>query len=139
MKPVSFSLGLAALQPAAAKGVLALAVGETAVELQVTCSGGVASLRMLEGALEVEGGRKSLQADLVAREARITLGQLPAQLRDAVRQVRIFGPRNLGQQQLADEMDLRLEAMGSKSNSSHATLPAKPASSCRPTPRSRRR
>jgi hypothetical protein len=117
LKPVNFSLGLAALQPmaaaAASKGVLVLAIGESAVELQVSCAGGIASLRMLEGALEVEGGRKSLQADLVAREARITLGQLPAELRDAVRQVRIFGPRDLGQQ-LADEMDLRFEAMGLK-------------------------
>jgi hypothetical protein len=116
LKPVNFTLGLAALQPMAAapsKGVMALVIGESAVELQVTCAGGIASLRMLEGGLEVEGGRKALQPDLVAREARITLGQLPAELRDAVHLVRIFGPRDLGQQ-LADEIDLRFEAMGLK-------------------------
>ena len=49
--------------------------------------------------------------DLVAREARITLGQLPAELRDAVKRIRIFGPRELAQQ-LADEMELRFEPMG---------------------------
>jgi len=116
LKPVSFSLGLTALQPASAassQGTLALVVGETHVGLQITCGGGVAALRMLEGALELEGSRKVLQPDLVAREARITLGQLPAELRDSVRQVRVFGPRDLGQQ-LADEMELRLEAMGLK-------------------------
>src|SRR5262249_58788688 len=52
-------------------------------------------------------------ADLVAREARITLGQLPPDLRQTLRLVRIFGPRDLAQQ-LADELELRLEAMGVK-------------------------
>ena len=116
LRPVSFSLGLAALQPAESepgKGVLALAIGETHVGLQITSAGGVAALRTIEGALEMEGARRLLHADVVAREARITLGQLPAELRASVRQVRIFGPRDLGQQ-LADEMELRLESMGLK-------------------------
>ena len=47
----------------------------------------------------------------MARETRITLGQLPAELRDAVKHIRIFGPRELAQQ-LADEMELRFEPMG---------------------------
>jgi hypothetical protein len=114
LKPVSFALGLAALQPPAAEnshGVLALAVGESTVSLQITCGGGVAALRALEGAIENEGGRRTLHADLVARESRITLGQLPAELRDAVKRIRIFGPRELAQQ-LADEMELRFEPMG---------------------------
>src|SRR5207253_3966632 len=79
----------------------------------ITCGGGVVALRALEGALESEGGRKVLHADLVAREARITLGQLPAALRESVRRARIFGPRDLAQQ-LADEIELRLEPMGLK-------------------------
>lgn len=113
LKPVCFSLGLTALQPAGAKtpgGVLALAIGESQVGLQITC-GGVAALRALEGAIEDEAGRRTLHADLVAREARITLGQLPAELRNAVKRIRIFGPRELAQQ-LADEMELRFEPMG---------------------------
>jgi len=114
LKPVSFALGLAALQPPTeetSSGVLALAVGESQVSLQITCGGGVVALRGLEGAIEEEAGRRKLQADLVAREARITLGQLPAELRDAVKRIRIFGPRELAQQ-LADEMELRFEPMG---------------------------
>ena len=47
----------------------------------------------------------------MAREARITLGQLPAELRDTVKRIRIFGPRELAQP-LADEMELRFEPMG---------------------------
>ena len=116
LKPVSFSLGIVALQPAQTEtsdGVLALAIGDSHVGLQVTCGGGVAALRTIEGALEAEGGRRLLHAELVAREARITLGQLPAELRENVRRIRVFGPRDLSQQ-LADEMELRLEPMGLK-------------------------
>lgn len=114
LKPVSFSLGIAALQAPgadASKGVLALAIGETHVALQISCGGGVAALRALEGALELQGGQKVLHADVVAREARITLGQLPGGLRETVQRARIFGPPALAQQ-LADEMELRLEPMG---------------------------
>jgi hypothetical protein len=114
LKPVSFTLGLAALQPPSAEnsnGVLALAVGENTVSLQITCGGGVAALRALEGAIENPAGRPALLPDLVARESRITLGQLPAELRDAVKRIRIFGPRELARQ-LADEMELRFEPMG---------------------------
>ncbi|HYG33795.1 MAG TPA: hypothetical protein VEC99_03365, partial [Clostridia bacterium] len=116
LKPASFSLGITGLQhprTGSPKGTLALMIGETHVGLQITCGGGVAALRALEGALEVEGGRRSLRADVVARETRITLGQLPASLRESVERIRIFGPRDLAQQ-LADEMELRLESAGLK-------------------------
>ena len=115
LKPASFSPGLAALQgPAAATsdgGVLALGIGESQVGMQITCGGGVAALRALEGAVEDEGSRRMLHADFVAREVRITLAQLPDGLRESVRRIRIFGPRDLAQT-LADEMELRFEPMG---------------------------
>jgi hypothetical protein len=114
LKPVSFSLGLTALQPPDSEknnGVLALAIGETNVGLQISCNGGVAALRGFEGAVENEGSRRALQAGVIAREARITLGQLPAELRAAVRHIRIFGPPELARQ-LADEMELGFEPMG---------------------------
>lgn len=134
LKPVRFALGLAALQSPKPKvqspkselqnatlgighstldsdGVLALAIGESSVSLQITVGGGVAALRALEGAIENEGGRRVLQTALVARETRITLGQLPAELRDAVKRIRIFGPRELAQE-LADELELRFGPMG---------------------------
>jgi len=114
LKPVSFALGLAALQPPTtdnSNGVLALAIGENAVSLQITCGGGVAGLRALEGAVENPTGRPTLLPGLVARESRIMLGGLPAELRDAVKRIRIFGPRELARQ-LADEMELRFEPMG---------------------------
>jgi hypothetical protein len=111
LRPLSFGLGIMALQPATADsaGVLALAIGETSVSLQMTCGGGLAALRTVDGALAIEGGRRILNAGLVARETRITLGQLLPEVRENIRRVRVFGPRDLAQQ-LADELELRFEA-----------------------------
>lgn len=114
LRPVSFSLGITALQPARAgdnNGVLALVIGESHVGLQITCGGGVVALRALEGALENESGARVLHGDLIAREARITLAQLPADLRDSVKQIRIFGPRDQAQS-LAEEIRPRFEPSG---------------------------
>ena len=116
MKPVSFASPISALQfPGDEKsgGVLALAIGERNVSLQITAGGGVVALRSLEGAVEDEAGRRALHADVVARETRITLGQLPGGLRDAVKVIRVFGPRELAQP-LVDELELRFEPMGIK-------------------------
>ena len=110
LQPEFFSLGITALQPVDREAALALTIGESHVGLQVTCGGGVVALRALDGAVEAEGGRRTLRGDLVAREARITLGQLPEELRATVRQVRIFGPPELAQQ-LADEIQRRLAVM----------------------------
>jgi Tfp pilus assembly protein PilN len=71
-------------------------------------------LRVLEGAVENQGGRIQLKAESLAREARITLGQLPQAVRDPLKRMMIYGPPDVAQQ-LADELDLRLEALGFKS------------------------
>jgi hypothetical protein len=114
LKAISFSLDITALQApdvGSADGVLALAIGEDNIGLQITCGGGAGALRALEGALEVEGTRKLLHSDVVAREVRITLGQLPAEFRETVRGVRIFGPADLAGE-LANEIEAPLAAMG---------------------------
>lgn len=116
LRPVSFSLAISVLQVPksdTSSGVMALAIGESHVALQITAAGGVAALRALEGAMELEGSERVLRPDLVAREARITFGQLPPDLIDTIRSIRIFGPADRTQQ-LADEMELRLDVMGLK-------------------------
>ena len=116
LKPLSFSLGITALQPARAgdrDGVLTFVIGESQVGLQVTCGGGVAALRAIEGAMENESGARVLHSDVIAREARITLGQLPAELRDSVKTIRIFGSRDRSEP-LANEIRSRFESGGLK-------------------------
>lgn len=117
LKPLSFSLGITALQPAGeadSEGVLTLAIGEGQAGMQVSSGGGIVALRVLEGAVENQGGRIQLKAESLAREARITLGQLPQAVRDPLKRMMIYGPPDVAQQ-LADELDLRLEALGFKS------------------------
>jgi hypothetical protein len=114
LRPLSFSLGLPALQPASpqfSEGVLALAIGQSHVALQVTVGGGVVALRALEGAVEGQSGQPTLQVDLVAREVRITLGQLRSELRQDVRRLRVFGPPELARE-LAEELEARIELSG---------------------------
>jgi len=114
LRPVSFSLGIAALQRAGqqpAAGVLALTAGENSVSLQISCGGGVAVLRTVEGAFELEGGEKRLLVDQVARETRITLGQLPPNVRETVRQLRVFG-RSDAAEELAEQLAAREELLG---------------------------
>ena len=114
LKPVSFGLGLAALQFCGDKksdGVLALVIGESNIGLQISIGGGVAALRALEGTLENEGSRRTVRPEIIARETRVTLGQLPAELRAQVKRIRIFGPRDVAQT-LADEMELKFEPLG---------------------------
>ena len=113
LRPISFSLGITALQSAereSSHGVLALAVGENTIDLQVTCHGAVVALRSLEDAIETEGVQKRLYADVLAREIRVTLGQLPDEIRATIRKVRVFGAGD-GVPRFVEELGTRLEAM----------------------------
>jgi len=106
LRPATFSLGLTALQPAeteAEEGTLALLPGETSVAMQISSGGGVVNLRTLDGAYEHVGAGRELQTDHIARELRITLGQLPHEVREAMRRVRVFG-RNEAATELAEEL-----------------------------------
>ena len=111
LKPEGFALGITALQRPAAEAALALTIGESHVGLQITHGGGISLLRALEGAIENTGGRHTLHPDVIAREVRITLGQLPEAVRTSLRRVRVFGTRELAQQ-LADELERRVSPMG---------------------------
>ena len=116
LKPVSFALGISALQPPGAEksdGVLALAIGESHVGLQITAAAAWWRCARSKARLKTRRTAARCCADVVTREARVTLGQLPAELRETVKRIRIFGPNELAQQ-LADEMELRFEPMGLK-------------------------
>ena len=107
--PVSLSLGVIALAPAAgdgADGVLALAPGTDGVSLQVSCGGGIAMLRSITGNLTADTGESGPTVDQLAREIRITLGQLPADVREAIQRIRVFG-RGEAAETLARELGVR--------------------------------
>jgi hypothetical protein len=97
LKPVSFTLGIVSLPlPSTDSGesTVILAPGENSVGLEVHTGGGVAALRAVEGAYELEGGEKRILAEHVARELRITLGQLPSDVRDTIHRLWIIGQTN---------------------------------------------
>ena len=94
LRPAGFSLVVAALQPPASdgsEGVLALVAGENGVDLQVTSGGGVVALRALPDAIEMDGANRNIDADALIREIRLTLGQLPREFSETVKQIRVFG------------------------------------------------
>jgi hypothetical protein len=94
LTPVSFTLGIAELPGATgsdADGVLTLVPGAEAVSLMVTTGGGVALLRSVATLSESAEGTTTIPADQLARELRITLGQLPPELGDAITCIRVFG------------------------------------------------
>ena len=113
LRPASFTLGITTLPGPdnTTDGLLTLAIGEKDICLEVACGGGVAALRMLDGFVESEGAQKQFNADTLAREIRITLGQLPAELRDTIRKVKLFGHGDLAQKFMR-ELTPRLESMG---------------------------
>lgn len=105
LRPMSFTLGVTSLHGPdrdPQQGVLTIAVGENTLDLEMTINGGVAALRSLDGAIEVEGAQKLIDAAALAREIRVTLGQLPIELRGSIRKALIFGGSDLAQRLATD-------------------------------------
>lgn len=113
LKPVTFTLGMGALQPASGdqERVIALSVRPNGIDLQVSGGGGIVALRSLDGAIETQGGQKRISAELIARELRITLGQLPGSMVGGPGKIRIFGQGEMCRQ-FIQEISPRLQAMG---------------------------
>ncbi|HEY3915782.1 MAG TPA: hypothetical protein VGN61_14940 [Verrucomicrobiae bacterium] len=115
LKPVSFAIGTTVLQPPAAEKdrVIALAVRPNGLDLQVTVGGGITALRSLDSAIETQGAQKRILSDFVAREIRITLGQLPGGLSESFGKIKIFGQGEMTRQ-FVNDISPRLTAMGLK-------------------------
>jgi hypothetical protein len=116
LKPLWFTLGLTTLQSPAfepSEAILALLPSGRHLGLQISCGGGIAAWRVLEDAFIESADSEGLHPDLdlIHRELRITLGQLPPEIRDAVRRVRILGPSATARA-FADAIQPRLQAFG---------------------------
>jgi hypothetical protein len=116
LKPLSYSLGVTALGGSikdSPQGVLTLSLGAGSADLLVGTGGGILTLRALEGVAEGDGAQKRIDADIVAREIRITLGQLPPAVGGALRNVRVCGRGEIARQ-FVNDITPRLDAMGLK-------------------------
>lgn len=139
LKPLFFGLGVTAIQPASAEPgrVLVLSLRSNTLDFQITAGGGIVALRSLDGAIETQGAMKSVSAELVAREIRITLGQLPGGLAEGPGKLRIVGQGELAKQ-LAFDLTQRVAPLGLKVEHSEKSsaanfdtpLPSEMSASC---------
>jgi len=98
LRPVRFSLAITALPDSiagAGQGNLTAVVNESGVALLISSGGGIVALRTFDHVIEAEGGERRVLADAVARELRITLAQLPEDLRETLRELRVVGAEAL--------------------------------------------
>lgn len=114
LRPLSFSLAITSLpgptDPAPVGELALLRIGDR-INLRVAAGGGVAVLRTLEGLYDSDEAAQELQVEPLLRELRITLGQLPAGLRDAVHQLRVFGT-DAASEELHRALETRLASWG---------------------------
>ena len=114
LRPVSITLGITAIPPNGAspqEGEITLLAGQDSLDLAILFGGGVVALRPLED-ISVDGqAADGIDGDSVAREIRITLGQLPPDLRNAIRTIRVFGPADSVEALCAELQEFR-EHMG---------------------------
>lgn len=114
LRPVRLSPAIAALPgaiPSEPDGVVTVTVGDVGVAVLVAAGGGIVSLRMLNNVFESESSERRLLADVVMRELRITLSQLPADLQAQIRELRILGPGSTTDH-FANEVEPRAQRLG---------------------------
>jgi hypothetical protein len=101
LKPVSYTLGLAALAgavPPAGEGLATLVVEPKGATLLVAAGGGLAAFRTFEATIESEAGENVVNGRALARELRITFEQVPADLRAEVKRLVLRGDAALVRQ-----------------------------------------
>jgi hypothetical protein len=113
LKPATFGVGVGAVQPAGrdTQRVLTLLVRSNGIDLQVSGGGGIVALRALDGGIEMQGALRRISTEFIAREIRITLGQLPGALAEGPGKIRIVGQGEMTRQ-FVHEISPRLAAMG---------------------------
>jgi len=94
LKPASMALGLATLPGViapAGDGRITVAVEPHGAAIVVSTGGGIAAFRTADAAIESEAGEKVVNGNALARELRITVEQVPADLRVGLRHLRLCG------------------------------------------------
>jgi len=94
LRPAHFTLGLAALPEViapAGRGQITAALDAGEATLLVSSDGGIAAFRTSDSSIESEAGEQVLNAAAVARELRLTLEQVPSELRRGLNRLRLVG------------------------------------------------
>lgn len=130
LQPVSLSPALVDLQeltgtPASTR--VDLAPAGTELGLVVASGSGIVLSRAIEGALVREGDAVTVVSDLLGRELRVTLGQLPAATLGALKSIRVIGTGSVADQ-VAAGIQVRAAAMGLSVERIDRTQPGLPAS-----------
>jgi hypothetical protein len=95
----------------ASEGILALVPGTDHIRMQLTLGGGIALLRTIEGAFDLAGAERQLQADHVLRELRITLGQMAPEVRSRLKRVAVLG-NSADAEELVETLETRVRDQG---------------------------
>ncbi len=106
LKPVSFTLGLAALPGVvgqAGQGSITVAIDPKGATMLISAGGGIAALRTSEAAIDSEAGENVVNGAAVARELRITYEQVPDDLRGELKQLSLRGDETMSRQ-LAEKL-----------------------------------
>jgi hypothetical protein len=114
LRPVRLSLGIAALPGALgqeSQGALTATVGESGVVLLISAGNGIVALRTLDNVFEAESSERRVLADVIFRELRITLAQLPDDLRSQLKELRVAGSGPVADH-LARELASRARGLG---------------------------
>jgi hypothetical protein len=94
LRPVSLSLGLAALDGVVApqgKGRITVALESAGTTMLVSVGGGIAAFRTFKVAIDSEAGENIFNGSAVSRELRLTVEQVPGDLRSDLRQISLRG------------------------------------------------
>jgi hypothetical protein len=116
LKPVSFTLGLAALPGVVAppgKGRITVAVEPKGATLLVSAGGGIAAFRTCDAAIVSEAGETLVNGGAVARELRVTFEQVSPDLRSDLRELWLCGDTTMVGQ-LAESLGTWPETAGLK-------------------------
>lgn len=98
LKPVSFTLGLAALPgaiPPAGEGRITLKLEPKGATLLISAGGGIVAFRTLESTIDSEAGENVVNGAALARELRITFEQVPLDLRREIRRLCLRGDETM--------------------------------------------
>ena len=112
LRPCSITFGITSLfaQTGDSDGIILL-LGENSIELAIKAGSGAAMLRSLEIADDDEFDRGSLDTDMIARQLRITLGNLPQSFRSRNAAIQLFGTQALCRN-AKEELSNSIQALG---------------------------